>query len=211
MRIQSQLFPWFTYFDFVSTYQIFTWVSVRLRLRARFKRSQTDKYRVVLNLFSKDTNCSYVKAVRALLVWQKKNISQKLFEAWMLKIYLLGFELLPCDFPSPFLFESLIFESVSLPSISLPSASSHKSSGSISFRSFTEIKKLFSLYKLTWIDVKKATKQVCQQKRWISSNYVVMIAQLLDGINKQQLTMMMEINYKIVKQLSSLRNFSFLL
>lgn len=67
----------------------------------------------------------------------------------MLEIYLLGFELFPCDFPSPFLLESLIFESVSLPSISLPSASSHKSSGSMSFRSFTEIKKMFSLYKLT--------------------------------------------------------------
>lgn len=50
--------------------------------------------------------------------------------------YLLGFELFPCDFPSPFLFESLILESVSLPSISLPRASSHNSSGSISLRSF---------------------------------------------------------------------------
>lgn len=53
--------------------------------------------------------------------------------------HLLGFELFPWDFPSPFRFESLIFESVSLPSISLPSASSHKSSGSISLRSFTII------------------------------------------------------------------------
>lgn len=66
----------------------------------------------------------------------------------MIKTYLLGFELLPCDFPSPFLFESLILESVSLPSISLPSASSHKSSGSMSLRSFTVIvNKMFSLYK----------------------------------------------------------------
>lgn len=46
---------------------ILTWVSVRLRLNARLRRSHTDKYRVVLNLFSKDTSCSYVNAVRALL------------------------------------------------------------------------------------------------------------------------------------------------
>lgn len=50
--------------------------------------------------------------------------------------HLRGLELLPCDFPSPLRFESLTLESVSLPSISLPSASSHKSSGSISLRSF---------------------------------------------------------------------------
>lgn len=45
-----------------------TWVSVRLRLKAKFNLSHTDKYRVVLNLFSNDTSCSYVKAVRALLL-----------------------------------------------------------------------------------------------------------------------------------------------
>lgn len=35
-----------------------TCVSVRLKLRARFSLSQTDRYRVVLNLFSRETNCS---------------------------------------------------------------------------------------------------------------------------------------------------------
>lgn len=43
-----------------------TCVSVRLRLNARLRRSHTDKYRVVLNLFSNETSCSYVNAVRAL-------------------------------------------------------------------------------------------------------------------------------------------------
>lgn len=43
-----------------------TCVSVRFKDNARFNLSQTDKYLVVLNLFSNDTNCSYVKAVLAL-------------------------------------------------------------------------------------------------------------------------------------------------
>lgn len=43
-----------------------TCVSVRLRLKAKLSLSQTDRYLVVLNLFSRDTNCSYVKAVLAL-------------------------------------------------------------------------------------------------------------------------------------------------
>lgn len=37
---------------------VLTCVSVRLRLNARLRRSHTDKYRVVLNLFSSETNCS---------------------------------------------------------------------------------------------------------------------------------------------------------
>lgn len=48
---------------------IITWVSVRLRLKARLRRSHTDRYRVVLNLFSSETNCSYVNAVRALEIF----------------------------------------------------------------------------------------------------------------------------------------------
>ena len=42
-----------------------TCVSVSDNDNARFKRSQTDKYLVCLNLFSNATNCSYVNAVRA--------------------------------------------------------------------------------------------------------------------------------------------------
>jgi len=38
---------------------------VRPSERARLSLSQTDKYRVDLNLFSKATSCSYVKAVLA--------------------------------------------------------------------------------------------------------------------------------------------------
>jgi len=116
-------------------YHIFTCVSVRLRLSAKFNRSHTDRYRVVLNLFSSDTSCSYVNAVLAL---SRRNVVLIKFHMTMLKdmTYRRGFELFPCDFPSPFFFESLIFESVSLPSISLPIVSSHMSSGSMSFRSF---------------------------------------------------------------------------
>ena len=59
--------PGFCFFHLVLLFwnQIFTWVSVKLRLSARFSLSHTDKYLVVLNLFSKATNCSYVKAVLA--------------------------------------------------------------------------------------------------------------------------------------------------
>lgn len=46
---------------------IVTCVSVRRSVRAKLSLSQTDKYLVVLNLFSNATNCSYVKAVLALL------------------------------------------------------------------------------------------------------------------------------------------------
>ena len=61
--------PGFCFFHLVLRFwnQIFTCVSVKLRLRARLSLSHTDKYRVVLNLFSKATNCSYVNAVLALL------------------------------------------------------------------------------------------------------------------------------------------------
>lgn len=118
-------------------YQILTCVSVRLKLSARLRRSQTERYRVVLNLFSSDTNCSYVKAVRALLGEKGFALATGGMDEVRDWIYLRGFELLPDDFPSPLRFESLILESVSLPSISLPSASSHMSSGSMSFRSFT--------------------------------------------------------------------------
>lgn len=61
--------PGFCFFHFVLLFwnHIFTWVSVKLRLNARFNLSQTDKYLVVLNLFSNATNCSYVNAVLALL------------------------------------------------------------------------------------------------------------------------------------------------
>ena len=34
---------------------------------AKLSLSQTERYRVVLNLFSSETSCSYVNAVRALL------------------------------------------------------------------------------------------------------------------------------------------------
>lgn len=52
--------------------KLFTCVSVKLRLKAKLRRSHTDKYRVVLNLFSNDTNCSYVNAVLALKLQKKK-------------------------------------------------------------------------------------------------------------------------------------------
>lgn len=38
---------------------------MRFNANARFSLSHTDKYLVVLNLFSNATNCSYVNAVRA--------------------------------------------------------------------------------------------------------------------------------------------------
>lgn len=50
----------------IFVYRILTWVSVRLKLSARLRRSHTERYRVVLNLFSNETSCSYVKAVLAL-------------------------------------------------------------------------------------------------------------------------------------------------
>ena len=52
--------PGFCFFHFVRRFwnQIFTCVSVKLSDIARFKRSHTERYRVVLNLFSKATNCS---------------------------------------------------------------------------------------------------------------------------------------------------------
>lgn len=58
------------------TYHILTCVSVRLKLNARLSLSQTDRYRVVLNLFSNDTSCSYVKAVRALKneIYERKRL-----------------------------------------------------------------------------------------------------------------------------------------
>lgn len=61
--------PGFCFFHFVLRFwnQILTCVSVRRRERAKLSRSQTDRYLVVLNLFSSDTSCSYVKAVLALL------------------------------------------------------------------------------------------------------------------------------------------------
>lgn len=61
--------PGFCFFHLVRRFwnHIFTWVSVKLSESARFSRSQTDRYRVVLNLFSRATSCSYVKAVRARL------------------------------------------------------------------------------------------------------------------------------------------------
>lgn len=61
--------PGFCFFHLVRRFwnQILTCVSVSLSDNAKFNRSQTDKYRVVLNLFSSETNCSYVKAVLALL------------------------------------------------------------------------------------------------------------------------------------------------
>lgn len=61
--------PGFCFFHFVRRFwnQIFTCVSVRLNESAKFSLSQTDRYLVLLNLFSKATSCSYVKAVLALL------------------------------------------------------------------------------------------------------------------------------------------------
>lgn len=59
--------PGFCFFHFVRRFwnQILTCVSVKLNDIARFKRSHTERYRVVLNLFSKATSCSYVNAVLA--------------------------------------------------------------------------------------------------------------------------------------------------
>ena len=52
--------PGFCFFHLVLLFwnQIFTWVSVRFRLSARFSLSHTLKYLVVLNLFSRLTSCS---------------------------------------------------------------------------------------------------------------------------------------------------------
>lgn len=59
--------PGFCFFHLVLLFwnQIFTWVSVRLKDRARFSLSHTDRYRVARNLFSRATSCSYVNAVLA--------------------------------------------------------------------------------------------------------------------------------------------------
>ena len=59
-------FPGFCFFHFVLRFwnQILIWVSDKPKLKAKFNRSQTDKYRVVRNLFSNATSCSYVYAVR---------------------------------------------------------------------------------------------------------------------------------------------------
>lgn len=59
--------PGFCFFHLVLLFwnQIFTWVSVRLRDKARFSLSHTDRYRVARNLFSRATSCSYVNAVLA--------------------------------------------------------------------------------------------------------------------------------------------------
>jgi len=59
--------PGFCFFHLVLLFwnQIFTWVSVRLKDKARFSLSHTDRYRVERNLFSRATSCSYVKAVLA--------------------------------------------------------------------------------------------------------------------------------------------------
>lgn len=59
--------PGFCFFHLVLLFwnQIFTCVSVKLRDRARFSLSHTDRYRVARNLFSRATSCSYVKAVLA--------------------------------------------------------------------------------------------------------------------------------------------------
>lgn len=61
--------PGFCFFHFVRRFwnQIFTCVSVRLSERAKLSLSQTDRYLVLLNLFSRATSCSYVNAVRARL------------------------------------------------------------------------------------------------------------------------------------------------
>lgn len=75
------------------THHILTCVSVKLKLRARFSLSHTERYRVVLNLFSRETNCSYVNAVRALL--SEENLLEPLsvinnwfltFEAWSCRL-----------------------------------------------------------------------------------------------------------------------------
>ena len=59
--------PGFCFFHLVRRFwnQIFTWVSVRFNESARLSLSHTERYLVVLNLFSKATSCSYVNAVRA--------------------------------------------------------------------------------------------------------------------------------------------------
>lgn len=52
--------PGFCFFHLVLLFwnQIFTWVSVRLKDKAMFSLSHTDRYRVERNLFSRDTSCS---------------------------------------------------------------------------------------------------------------------------------------------------------
>lgn len=59
--------PGFCFFHFVLLFwnQILTCVSVSDSDNARLSLSHTDRYLVVLNLFSSATSCSYVKAVRA--------------------------------------------------------------------------------------------------------------------------------------------------
>lgn len=59
--------PGFCFFHLVLLFwnQIFTCVSVRLKDKARFSLSHTDRYRVARNLFSRATSCSYVNAVLA--------------------------------------------------------------------------------------------------------------------------------------------------
>lgn len=59
--------PGFCFFHFVLRFwnQILICVSVRFSDKARLSLSHTDRYRVVLNLFSRATSCSYVKAVLA--------------------------------------------------------------------------------------------------------------------------------------------------
>ena len=79
--------PGFCFFHFVRRFwnQILTCVSVRLNERAKLSLSQTDKYLVLLNLFSKATSCSYVKAVLALRGFPSFERSEPLR-------FLLGFE-----------------------------------------------------------------------------------------------------------------------
>lgn len=69
--------PGFCFFHLVRLFwnQIFICVSVRFKDRARFSLSQTDKYLVVLNLFSRATNCSYVNAVLARLGFPPFDVS----------------------------------------------------------------------------------------------------------------------------------------
>ena len=64
----------------IESYQIFTCVSVSDNERARFNRSQTDKYLVCLNLFSNATNCSYVNAVRARRGFDGRSVVDEVVE-----------------------------------------------------------------------------------------------------------------------------------
>lgn len=113
--------------------ETFTDGEISRRLEFIFQRHQ-------LFICKRCAGSTYIEIRNVLIILCREVLS-------CLKIYLLGFELFPCDFPSPLRFESLTFESVSLPSISLPSASSHKSSGSMSLRSFTGMRrKIFSLH-----------------------------------------------------------------